>query len=741
MKSKYFKSVISFIIALFTAITIIALQVSATDEAYIKTGSCGTNVTWTLNIQNRTLTISGSGDMTNYTYSNRSPWTDYSSYVKYVIVEDGITSIGSYSFYDMETALTNVELPESLKRIGNYAFYFCELLENIVLPDNVEAIGNHAFSYCKKLSSIKLPKELKVIETYAFSSCYKLGTIIIPESVTTIKDNAFAFGGGTKKDVEFLGDMPTFVATPFYSSSVNVYYPCNNSTWDSVWFSDFGGTVTWNIRHANNDYSKFVPDRINKTITGVCEACNQTYTQSVDWTDCVNVDFQIGVKTKTMQTFTVSCVDGCDVEYQYSGYSGVTINDSFNGTIYTKVNIKTPGLHRLKVCGSAGGNDLYYTVFVVNHQYTKETLAATCTKKGADYYTCNLCGYKYTDNEADPLGHELTNYCSNNNATCTKDGTETAHCIRCDYSHTRTAVNTAKGHISVQDKAIAATCEKTGKTTGSHCSVCGFVIEPQNAVPALGHKAVTDKAVAATCTKTGKTTGSHCSVCGKVLKAQKTVLKKAHTYKYSTTKADAINKKNGKIVAICSVCKGKKTAILYYPKKVVLSYTKTTYTGKSLKPSVSVRDANGEKISSSNYDVVYVNNKNVGQATVTITFKGRKYKGTIKKTFIINPMGTWADSWSVQSTSFWVGWEKQAKQTSGYIVQYSTTKDFTKNTTKTVKIGNPNTVQLTVKNCKRNTVYYVRVRTYKVVGKQTYYSGWQAPSYGQELPLKLKTKR
>ena len=216
------------------------------------------------------------------------------------------------------------------------------------------------------------------------------------------------------------------------------------------------------------------------------------------------------------------------------------------------------------------------------------------------------------------MGHELTNYCSNNNATCTKDGTETAHCIRCDYSHTRTAVNTAKGHISVQDKAIAAACEKTGKTTGSHCSVCG-----------------------------------------KVLKAQKTVLKKAHTYKYSTTKADTINKKNGKIVAICSVCKGKKTAILYYPKTVVLSYTKTTYTGKSLKPSVSVRNANGEKISSSNYDVVYVNNKNVGQATVTITFKGSKYKGTIKKTFIINPMGTWADSWSVQSTSFWVGWENR----------------------------------------------------------------------------------
>ncbi len=82
---------------------------------------------------------------------------------------------------------------------------------------------------------------------------------------------------------------------------------------------------------------------------------------------------------------------------------------------------------------------------------------------------------------------------------------------------------TAEGHTPVVDPAVAPTCTKSGKTEGSHCSVCGVVIKGQEGILATGHTSVVDSAVAPTCTKNGKTEGSHCSVCQEVLEAQQEV--------------------------------------------------------------------------------------------------------------------------------------------------------------------------------------------------------------------------
>lgn len=739
MENKHFKKFLPFLTVLFVVATIFSLRTFAADDAYVKTGTCGKEAVWTLNIKDRTLTISGSGDMENCKYG-ASPWINYNSYIEKVVIEEGITSVGAYSFYCLDAALKSVRLPETLTKIGAHAFYSCKLLESVNLPNSVETIGAYAFSFCLNLPSVTLPESLRTVEDDTFYCCQKLGTVVVPESVSAIKDQAFA-SGQTEIKIEFLGDMPAFENVPFRKSSVKIYYPCGNSTWDPVFFSNFGGSVTWNIRHINNDCSNFIADIKAGTITGTCKNCNSEYTMTVDTIACVNSEFRIGVRTNKWQTFDIMCTDGCKVNSRYSGYSGVFVNDSFSGTIYMRASVKSPGLHRLKVSGSASGNDLYYNVFIIEHRYSKETVKPTCTENGADYYTCSLCSYKYKDNVTDALGHKLGNYISDGNATCTKDATETAHCNRCDYSETRTVSGSALGHSSVIDSAVAATCEKPGKTAGSHCSFCGFVTEPQKEIAALGHKVVCDKAIAATCTKSGKTSGSHCSICGKVLSAQKIVAKKAHIYKTSITKADAAKKKNGKSVSVCSFCKTQKIEKIYCPKAMSLSYTKATYTGKSLKPKVIIKDANGTIIPSSNYDITYSNNKKVGTATVTVKFKGKKYKGVLKKTFVINPPGTWTNGWSTDSKSFTVMWEKQSKQTTGYIVEYSTSSKFKKNKTKTVKIKDSSKTYLDVKNCKRNTTYYVRVRTYKVVGDKTYYSDWQSASHGKEPPLKLKTEK
>ncbi len=190
------------------------------------------------------------------------------------------------------------------------------------------------------------------------------------------------------------------------------------------------------------------------------------------------------------------------------------------------------------------------------HEYTKETVTkkATCTEKGEKKLSCE-CGDFITEEIAVIAHKEVKDKAVA--ATCTETGkTEGSHCSVCGKVLKAQETVKAKGHTAVTDKAVAATCTETGKTEGSHCSVCGEVLKAQETVKAKGHTAVTDKAVAATCTETGKTEGSHCSVCGEVLKAQEAVKATGHskvldetTVKEKTCKEDGYSGDYK-----CSVC-------------------------------------------------------------------------------------------------------------------------------------------------------------------------------------------
>ena len=87
-----------------------------------KSGTCGPNLKWHLN-DNGVLTITGKGEMIDYSYYyNRAPWYGYD--IKRIIIGDGITAIGSSAFaYCSE--LTSVTIPNSVTKIGYYAFSGC----------------------------------------------------------------------------------------------------------------------------------------------------------------------------------------------------------------------------------------------------------------------------------------------------------------------------------------------------------------------------------------------------------------------------------------------------------------------------------------------------------------------------------------------------------------------------------------------------------------------------------------
>ena len=270
------------------------------------------------------------------------------------------------------------------------------------------------------------------------------------------------------------------------------------------------------------------------------------------------------------------------------------------------------------------------------------------------------------------------------------------------------------------------TCTESGIKTFT-CSICGDSRTEE--IPAAGHSFSADWTIdeEATCAKEGSKS-HHCSVCGAVTDIT-SIPKTAHTYKNKKVTKRATTSKNGTFTAVCSVCGAEQTETIYAAKTIKLSKTSMTYNGKNQKPSVTIMDANKNKLKSgTDYKVTYPKkSKNVGRYTVTITLKG-SYSGTVKKTFTILPKNTAIPKLTASKNTVTVKWKKQTKQTAGYEIQYSTSSKFTKKTTKTVKVTKNSTTSKKITKLKAKKKYYVRIRTYQTVkvGKKStkIYSGW-----------------
>ncbi len=179
-------------------------------------GTCGENVTWTL--ENKTLIISGTGDMESFTHST-TPWRSSRSLITSVIIEDGITSIGSYSFCYFKS-LTSITIPDSVVSIYSCAFQYCSNLKDITLPNNVTTIGYGAFRNCTSLTSIIIPNSVTKIDEYAFYSCYNLSNITIPDGVTSIGSCAFS-GCSSLADI-YLPNSVNVIGHSAFSNCVNL---------------------------------------------------------------------------------------------------------------------------------------------------------------------------------------------------------------------------------------------------------------------------------------------------------------------------------------------------------------------------------------------------------------------------------------------------------------------------------------------------------------------------------------
>lgn len=466
------KRVISIVLAVSVAVSaILSLNLSLAFGAdnYCGAGTglttTGKNATWVYDESTTTLTISGTGATKDYgdTALNRVPWYDYRDAITTVVVEEGITEIGTMNFANF-TALTDVSLPKTLTTIaGGTANY-------------------GAFKGCTALQSIALPMNLTTIEAMAFRGCTALTSIRIPDSVTSMGIAAF-------RDCTAL-ETVTY-GTGMTSTGVEAFYDCT-----SLSTINFSSTIT------SIDSYSFFDTRI--TSIEIPEQITSIGTRA--FANC----------------FFISSATVYNANCEFKGIIG---EDPFNGSNQSLTMYGHKGSTTETYANEKGYN--FVSIDPCEHTTTHEviTLEATCTETGISTQVCDECGFVVSetqiaakghawvliesDDETEADGHLYKFYeCSNdgcteektviehnafvegfyeysNTATCTTAGMETKTCLveGCGKVERKVA---SRGNHQVDEYTVTLepTCLEDGSQEGV-CNICGETVT--QSIPATGH--------------------------------------------------------------------------------------------------------------------------------------------------------------------------------------------------------------------------------------------------------------
>lgn len=306
------------------------LDVNTQASAVAYSGTCGKNLTYSFD--SGVLTISGTGEMSESSYPNYSPF-DNDKYIESVVVEEGVTSICTRAFYGCEN-LISISLPSTIEQIdgqafGNTAYYNtesnwdngvlyignhlieakedlsgsysvkdgtitiaymafenCASLTGINLPNSVKSIGSYAFDKCTELSSMKMSENISRIDSWAFGyigSCNKLNYIELPDRVIDISSTAFRKTGYAQSNWEngmlYIGNHLVDV------SDGMEYCEVKDGTIDIAWAT---------FEDCSNLKIISIPDsviHIGKYLTYNCFNLKKIYFEGSEsqWKECVDV--------------------------------------------------------------------------------------------------------------------------------------------------------------------------------------------------------------------------------------------------------------------------------------------------------------------------------------------------------------------------------------------------------------------------------------------------------------------
>lgn len=653
-----------------------------------------------------------------------SPSTFNFTKLKELEIPEGVETIGRMAFNSVP--LTSLSLPSTLKTIADQAFKGNQLAK-VEIPASVETIGKSAFSQnvegpglAPRMTSLVLHEGLKEIGKTAFEKTL-LTTVYIPSSLEKLADTAFVKGekgqvrlySANKKHLELVEKTfyPEHTDKNDGSGHKVVYDQIAGSGWSHEDFTYEGGKVTGWSEQGNKTRKRDVVVKEDAR-TLVIPSVNPETLEPI--TEVADGAFEIPEGEWVQKKEGVESPNGMDTvilpdtlttigvrAFRYNKIKSVEFPASV-----TKIGESAFNSNQLKKLVIPDTvTDLESGAFSAN-EITELTLSKSVTVIPAGAFSMNIrldhVDIPDTVTEIGEMafaGARLTSLTIP--ASVTKIGRKAFH-----LHH-------------IEELTIPGTVKEIGESAfeGTFKAITLKKLTIENGVEKIGKYAfkegylesvdipasVTELASDAFYGNAG-TNNDHVVVVR--------VFTKSQAEKFESSDCQ-------KIVYVDNTPIKKKVT----SKNVTLSTTAYTYTGKVRKPAVKVV-VNGKKVAASNYTVKYSSGrKNVGTYKVTVTMKNN-YTGKVTKTFKILPKGTSLKS--VKSSGkkqIKVTWKKQNKQTTGYKIQYTTDKKFKKSVKASTITKNKYTSKI-IKKLKKNKKYYVRICTYKKVGKTTYYSTW-----------------
>ena len=444
-------------------------------EEYAVTGICGENLTWKLNYEG-TMTISGSGDMFDYTLYDEtvSPWTDLAADIKAVVAEEGVTSIGNFAFVNCAN-LTTVSLPDSLTEVGEsafrncgalttvdfgtglemvdgYAFMNCHALTSADLGSKVEIIGNSAFFACHALTEVNLGQSLLGINTLAFSECTSLTEITMPDTLTALGSDVFN-GCSALTSVKLSDGLTNLPAYTFNEcvSLVDVKLP--------MYLTTIGERAFYFCQSLESIDLPFGLIAMDNDAFGFCTKLHDielplalSYIGYFAFNGCTslgNLEFPPNLTYYTGGMF-YDCTGITEVVFP-EGTIYVD-DDTFNGCTNLKKIVFTGDLPTILAAFIGVTADAWYPAG--NETWTPSML---------QNYGGSLTWHAMCQN------HEWGKWTPVVEATCTESGIEERVCATCEWSEQR--VSEPNGHIwddghENENGEMVYTCRVCGETTG-----------------------------------------------------------------------------------------------------------------------------------------------------------------------------------------------------------------------------------------------------------------------------------